>query len=234
MSSVDPSSVALVTPTYDGKLGVLYVLGLTEVIGARLLAHPYFQAGCSNVALARNRCVHWFLKTPFTELVFVDADIGFRLTDWQALLEEGSDAVCAPYRKKDQRQAVKVHMGLGFARVSRSVFTAMADLRTEDGQDLLHRFRMDGEEWIDYFPQGVEPLSASWRGEDHGFWLFAKLAGASVRIEERCRLVHSGEAHWVYRSEDFPDEQSPFGLDPDITGGMVAPGGEFPEDFQGI
>lgn len=210
MTSVDPMTVALCTPTYDGKLGCLYTLGLTHVVAQRGLAMPYFQSGCSNVALARNRCVHWFLKTNYQHLVFVDADIGFSLEDWWRLLEDdGSDAVCAEYRKKDQLRRIRVHFGLGFARIHRRVFQAMADMRREDGSDLLPRFRMEGEEWIDYFPQGVA-LEGTWRGEDHGFWLCAKVSGCQVRIEQRCHLIHTGEAHFPYRAEDFPDESSAY------------------------
>lgn len=232
MSSIDPATVALCTPTYDSKLGVLYVMGLTEVLANRALAMPYFQAGCSHVGLARNRCAHWFLKTPYQHLVFVDADIGFRLSDWMALLEDdGSECVCAPYRKKDQREAIRVHMGLGFARISRPVFAALDALRDEAGADLLRRFRMDGEEWVDYFPSGVG-MDAHWRGEDHGFWLLAKVTGAQVRIEERCRLVHSGEAHWVYRTEDFPNEESPYGRR--SADGYVAPPEPEPGALEGF
>lgn len=235
---INPNTVALCTPTYDGKLDVLYTLGQAECVAKGLLRFDAirYEAGCSNVALARNRCVHWFLKTPFQHLVFVDADIGFRASDWAALLEDdGSECVCAPYRKKDQRQAVKVHMGLGFARISRPVFACLAAQDNGEGRELLSRFRMDGEEWIDYFPQGVG-IDGCWRGEDHGFWLLAKVAGAQVRIEERARLVHTGIAHWVYRAEDFPNPESAFGVPaegPD-AGFIAPPAGIFPDEFQGF
>ncbi len=224
MRYLDPESIALATPTYDGKLSALCVQGLIEVVANRGLAMHYFQTGCSNIQLARNRCVHWFLAGPWEHLVFLDADIGFRYSDWLMLLEDdGADAACAYYRKKDQRQAVKVHLGLGFARISRRVFQAMAELRTEDGRDLMPRFRMDGEEWIDFFPQGIGP-DGTWRGEDHAFWLCAKIAGAAVRVEDRCRLIHTGEAHWVFRREDFADESSAYGTSAEATSdGLLAP-----------
>lgn len=216
---IDPLSVAVCTPTYDGKLGCLYVMGLTHVVAQRELGQPYFHTGCSNVALARNYCVHWFLSSSFEHLVFIDADIGFSLADWRYLLEDdGSDAVCAEYRKKDQLRRARVRFGLGFARINRRTLEAMAELRQEDGADLLRRFRMDGEEWIDYFPQGVA-LEGTWRGEDHGFWLCAKVAGCQVRIERRCRLIHTGEAHFPYREADFPEESSDYASleDADLT-----------------
>ncbi len=217
MSRIDPTTVALATPTYDGTLGVLYVMGLAHVIAQRELAMPYFQSGCSHIGLARNRCAHWFLKSPYEHLVFVDADIGFSLEDWRYLMEDdGSEAVSAPYRKKDQLRRERVDFGLGFARVSRKVFEAMAALTQEDGQDLLRRFRMEGEEWIDYFPAGVM-MDGSWRGEDHGFWLLARVTGCQVRRERRCRLIHTGNAHFPYRNEDFPDESSPFASEEDVS-----------------
>lgn len=207
---IDPMSIAICTPAYDGKLGVPYVMGLTSLIAQRRFAVPYFLAHCSNIALARNRCVKWFLATGLEHLVFIDADIGYSVHDWEYLMEGPEDAVTCEYRKKDQTKKVRVLYGLGFARISRGVLDAMAEMRRDDGQDLLVRFRMEESEWIDYFPQGAF-AAGTWRGEDHGFWLMAKLAGATVRLENRTRLMHTGDAHYIYRMEDFPDESSAYG-----------------------
>lgn len=214
--------VALATPTYDGKLGVPYVLGLTSLIAHRRLAMPFFLAGCSNVSLARNKCAKWYLQGGWEHLVFIDADMGFSEADWDLLMEGEEECVACEYRKKDQAHRVRVLYGLGFARIARSCFERMGACEREDGALLLNRFRMDGEEWVDYFPQGPTG-DGVWRGEDHGFWLMARLAGASVRIERRTALMHTGDAHYIYRAEDFPDELSAFGIEP------ITPQGTLPD-----
>lgn len=211
MSEIDPMSIAVCTPTYDGKLEVSYTAGLTLLAAHRRMAMPFFLAYCSNVAQARNRCVHWFLhKTDYQHLVFIDADIGFGLHDWDMLMEGDEECVCAEYRKKDQTRKVRVLYGLGFARISRAVLEGLAAMRSVDEEhDMLLRFRMEGEEWIDYFPQGVV-TGDTWRGEDHGFWLMVQLAGFAVRIERRTHLMHTGVAHFPYEANEFPDELSPY------------------------
>lgn len=208
---IDPMSIAIAIPTYDGKLELSCAMGLLHLAAHRRFAMPFILAYCSNVAQARNRCVHWFMKkTDYEHLVFIDADIGFSMVDWDMLLEGPEEAVCCDYRKKDQSKRVRVQWGLGFARVSRKVIEALDAMPSEDGtRDMLLRFRMDGEEWVDYFPQGVV-TGDTWRGEDHGFWLMVKLAGIDVRVERRTKLLHTGVAHWRYDEADFPDELSPF------------------------
>ena len=203
-------SVAICTPSYDGTFGSAYTLGLVALAAHREFAMPYLVSYCSNVALARNKCVHWFLSTEYEHLVFIDADMGYSRTDWQYLMEDdGSEGVCCEYRKKDQVRKIRVQYGLGFARISRRLLEQMALLEREAGGDLLQRFRSEGEEWIDYFPQGVV-TGDTWRGEDHGFWLMARLTGLAIRLERRTELMHTGVAHWRYQAADFPDELSPF------------------------
>lgn len=221
-SFIDPMSVAICTPSYDGKTVVPYTMGLTLLAAHKRFAMPYMPSYCSNAALARNMCVHWFLESPYQHLVFIDADMGFSLTDWEYLMEGDEEAALAEYRKKDQVHKVRVLYGLGFARISRRLLEEMAALERDGGGDMLMRFRMDGEEWIDYFPQGVV-ASDTWRGEDHGFWLMARLTGLPIRIERRPELLHTGTAHWKYHAADFPAELSAF-ADPDsAVGPLVMP-----------
>lgn len=228
---IDPMSIAVVIPTYDGKLESTTALGMMYLSAHKRYAMPYILAYCSNVVQARNRCVHWFMtKTEYEHLVFVDADIGFSIGDWDMLLEGPEDAVCCEYRKKDQTNRIRVLWGLGFARVSRRVFKALDALPAPDEErDMLQRFRMEGEEWVDYFPQGVV-TGDTWRGEDHGFWLMVQLAGIAVRVERRTKLLHTGVAHWRYNSDDFPDPLSPFAGD----AGPNEPGAPIPDPVDGI
>lgn len=206
--TIDPMSVALCTPTYDSKLHAGYVMGLSHVIAQHQVGQPYFVTGCSSISRARNFCTHWFLKTRFEYLAFVDADIGFRIDDWQYLLEEieGEDAVCAEYMKKDPQKVAQVSMGLGFVRISRALLLRMADARLDDGTELCARWREYGEERIDFFPQGVDRLSMQRHDEDRGFWATAGRVNAAIRVERRTKLIHYGEMPYGYtRAEGTAD-----------------------------
>lgn len=206
-----PHEIVLLTPAGDGKLGLGYCMGLTLLLAQRRIDMPLWLGGCSDVGLARNKLLHRALQGPWQHFMWIDADIGFSLIDWQYLWEGDEEAVCAEYRKKDQTRKVRVPWGLGFARVSRRLIEAMDALVTEEGVDVVARFREDGEEWKDYFPAGV--VTGHRRGEDHNFWLFAQLTGLPMRIERRTRLMHTGEAHFPYRAEDFPNADSPYSAD---------------------
>lgn len=216
---IDPMTVALCTPTYDCKMHSHYVLGLSHVVAQRQVAMPYFVTGCSSVSRARNFCVHWFLhKTQYEHMVFVDADIGFGIEDWELLLEDqGEDAVCAEYMKKDPDKIDQVSLGLGFARISRALLMRMADEPREGGGDLMARYREYGEEWIDYFPQGVNQMAAARFDEDRGFWSCAGMVGAIIRAERRTNLTHYGEKPYRYTRAPDKADCSMYGPPIDIT-----------------
>jgi hypothetical protein len=192
------SDVIVLLPSADGRYDGLLMRGLSQLVRERRISDVHTEVGCSNVQLAREECAHYFMeKTDREWAVWIDSDIGFSLADWDYLWEGDEDAVCCAYRKKDQHNRLESTWGFGFVRTSRRLLRAMADLSLEDGRPMLPRFRMKGEEYTQYFPQGVL-LDYSWRGEDHGFWIYAKLTCLPVRLERRTRLIHTGTAHYYY------------------------------------
>ena len=194
------SDVLVLLPAADGRYDAMLVRGLMQLIAARRVSNIYTHVGCSNVQLAREECAHHFVnRTAHEWALWIDSDIGFTLEDYDLIADAASsvEAVCAAYRKKDQQHRIEAAWGFGFTLTSRRLFQAMADLTVPDGRPLLPRFRMRGEEWINYFPQGVL-TDYDWRGEDHGFWLHARLTGLPVAIERRTRLVHVGTARYYY------------------------------------
>jgi hypothetical protein len=196
---VEPCYVLL--PSYDGRYEGRLMDGLLQIAVSQpgAIGGWYRHTGCSNPQLAREECIHHFLhRTNYEWAVWIDSDIGFTPRDWNLLWDRDDvEAVCCEYRKKDQVNRIAAPMGFGFCRISRRLLTEMADLMTEDGRPMLPRFRMRGEEYVQYFPQGVL-TDYDWRGEDHGFWLFAKLTGAPIALERRTRLAHVGTAVYPY------------------------------------
>jgi len=57
----------------------------------------------SLVTRARNACVHEFLKTDYTHMMFIDADIVFDPVDVLKMLTYDRDIICGPYSKKKIR-----------------------------------------------------------------------------------------------------------------------------------
>jgi hypothetical protein len=200
---LDPATVFVATPVFDGKPEAHYCGGMIQCAFMRLFHTNHFLVGESNIALARNRIAHHFIhKTTYEWLVMIDADIGFSYQDFTLLMEGDEQIVTAEYaRKEPQRRPVR--FGCGFVRVNRSVFQALDNLNTEDGAERLQRFYQEGEVYVDYFICGATG-DARWLGEDSGFWELVKLAGITPRIETRTHLVHWGKAPYPYQSvNDF-------------------------------
>lgn len=80
--------------------------------------------------------------------------------------------------------------------------------RSEDtrGMARLWQTSWQGRQFTDFFPSG--PLisqfvpTATWKGEDHGFFTLCMLAGITARIETRTRLVHIGRKAYEYAGPD--------------------------------
>lgn len=198
---IDPKTVLFTSPIHH-RACPLYLTGFAQVSMYRRYSEPFFWIGHSNIAIARNYIVNYFLnRTQFDHLVMVDDDIGFTVQDFDILLSGDEEAVCAEYMKKDQfNNRAVARWGLGFARVSRNVFSALDELETEDGRPLLKHFRVDRDEMRDYFPQGVD-MTGVYRQEDHAFWMMVQLTGISARVERRCHLRHTGDYQYTYDAE---------------------------------
>lgn len=121
--------------------------------------------------------------------------------DWR----DADAIVCAEYSFKDD-SLTPCRQGLGFTRIHRSVFEAIENLKHADGAARTWQFVKDGRLLTDFYPCGallaqILP-SAPWTGEDHGFFLLAKLAGFTPRIETRTKLFHVGTKAYPYAPGD--------------------------------
>jgi hypothetical protein len=84
---IDPSTVLIVVPAFDGRMEAATAAGLFQVGRAQMAASIAVLPGNSHIALARNLIAHSFLKTDFQWLVCIDADIGFTTDDFAILME---------------------------------------------------------------------------------------------------------------------------------------------------
>lgn len=200
--------VLLATPALDFRVDVQNISGLIAVLAASSGGvQPYWICGNSNIADARNKIAHYFMRhTPCETLVAVDSDIVYTLKDFEFLMEGDEEIVIGEYARKVVGKP-PVDFGMGFVRINRSVFQNLADWTCEappdetPGQvDSLNRYMMDGELAVDFFYTGAT-RDSRWLGEDTGFFHWCAMRDIKTRKETRTRLGHVGR--FVY---GYPDQ----------------------------
>jgi len=97
-------SIYIATPCFGGQVFYTYTQSLMELtqlcgsIGMKCSAS--FIAGAALISQARNDMVHDFLNTDYTDLVFIDGDIGFEAPDVISLVLRDEQIIGVPYAKK--------------------------------------------------------------------------------------------------------------------------------------
>jgi hypothetical protein len=221
---IDPKSVLIAIPAFDGRWESVTGAALFEVARAGMASNLAKLDGNSHIALARNMIAHSFLKSPFEWLVFIDADIGFTVDDFAILMDYAKDApppldaeleeaatllslgekpklwetpalVSCEYARKIDN-APPARLGLGFARIHRSVFASLDALTLETGEARIDSFMYQGQHVSDYFLSGC--VEHRYMTEDTGFFSLCRLAGIHPRVEQRTNLVHVGKRVFPY------------------------------------
>lgn len=204
-------------PTYDGKLHHSTVGGLMEVqhymtkagVGLALdvIPHDAF------IGRARNLAAKRFLESGASDLVFIDADVGFTVGDFCRLMKQDVD-ICggiycfkkddpgfpALYERPIERYGPRVkmhHIPGGFMRIRRKVLTRIMEKEPEN-----QYYDNDHKALYDFFKFG--PNGSIWVGEDVGFCRLAKKHGFGIWGIEMDGLTHTGEKTWnhVWKAED--------------------------------
>lgn len=191
--------ILLAIPCGDGRVDVLTIMGLIQVMAATGGAvRPFFLSNNSNIPEARNQIAHYFKvhAKECEELIMVDSDIGFDLEAFTYLMEGTDPIVIAPYARKAIGEA-PVDFGCGFCRVHRKVFEALDNWTTPEGREALNRYYGKAGIMTDYFYTGAT-TDARWFGEDTGFWHWCAMLGFTPRLEKRCRLIHVGKFYYCY------------------------------------
>lgn len=94
-------SVLIATPAYGGLLHSKYVMGLVgscRELAARGIPHGLFiLPNESLVSRARNRCAAYALQHGFGSLMFIDADLGWGIDDFMAIIGSQREVIGGTY-----------------------------------------------------------------------------------------------------------------------------------------
>ena len=98
-------SVFVATPMYGGQCTGHHAIGLAQIVTmsfkSNLRIFYSFMMNESLITRARDSLAHDFLKSDYTHLLFLDADIGFNAFDIPAMIEADKDIICGLYPKKE-------------------------------------------------------------------------------------------------------------------------------------
>lgn len=167
----------------------------------------------SDIARARNMLARQFLDGPYTHLLFVDADQGWRPEDVIRMVSHGLPLVAGAVPKKDESargEAAYVgnfeatgddkpylikatHAGTGFMLIRRDVFETMTALGVVPSYN-----SPTGENEEAYFLHGVRGRDLV--SEDYAFCEHYRETGGAVWIDTLCELTHVGQKRFALPS----------------------------------
>lgn len=164
-------------------------------------------SGNCHVDDSRNRLTRDFLNSDCTDMVFLDADVGWRAGDFLALLEYDRDVVAGVYPKKngDDTFPVKLLPGeiwsdadglievqgvpTGFLRIRRAVMEKLA------ATSEIYNARNDNAYATACIFERQIHSGTRWGG-DYVFCRKARAAGFKIYVDPAMRFEHSGEHTW--------------------------------------
>lgn len=199
-------SILFATPMYGGKCEHSFFkscLNLHGYLVQQQIDHDFYTLyNESAVHRARNQCVHAFLKTDYSHLMFIDADIEFTIDDVGLLHNLDTDIAVGCYRMKrddapyaawsdgklvtlsklPKKPFPVQYAGTGFMLIKREVLTTLATKDNEyEGKDgPMHQI-------FDFPIRDNIELS-----EDYAFCEDARKANYSVIMHPDVKLKHWG------------------------------------------
>ena len=189
--------------------------------------------GGSNLPRGRNELVAHFLASDYTDLLFIDDDIGWTASDVVRLLASDKDVIGGVYAKKrhgddrepgkwtmvslpefnqDSMGAIEVEgLGTGFLKISRSVFERMIaahpDWKRNGPPSMSEEVRRGYYHFFRFDPNDPDET-----GEDIGFCRDYRKIGGQVWADPAIRLSHVGECEfcgdWTAMLERAPAAQA--------------------------
>ena len=203
----------IATPAYDGKVYVDYCPSLIATLQVLDKAGIAYELGLENgdcyVAKARNKLARMFLDTDCTHLLFVDADVGWDVSNIAQGMITNYDICLGAYpmkedeprfpinlitdengRVKNEGLNIEITMGpTGFMCVRREVFEKIK----ANNPQLEYMAKPDVKEW-NFFHCDV--MNRQWWGEDFDFCMKASKEGFGIWCYTDINFRHWGLEKW--------------------------------------
>jgi hypothetical protein len=194
-------------PAYDGKTAIEHTLALAGAgVACGLVGLDVtFDAvpGCCYLDHARNMLATNFMRSDASDLLFIDADVGFPPAALVQIAKVPRPFVVGIYPRKCDETAFPVvfdtdeiwadadglvspiSVPTGFTRINRAVFDAMpCEPYRDDG----------GREWLGYFHSGVR--GGRYSGEDTRFAAEWIARGGKIHMIPDITFRHVGPKAW--------------------------------------
>lgn len=213
--------VFIATPAYEGKTHVEFVNSLVPsvVLLRRLGCEVAFgiYANSGSIPRVRNQAVAAFLSGGYSDLVFIDSDMGWEPNDLVRLLSFDVDVVGAAYPARSDERARWIvvwgdeikrnglgllsakRVGTGFVRIRRNVLLKLVELHPELKYSAPYASSVD-DEWLfalfDYaLKRGVNGVQGH-LSEDYHFCDLVRDAGFDIWVDPNCKMRHVGLKTW--------------------------------------
>lgn len=188
----------IATPSHSGKVTVTFAWSLADTLqalqSAKIAVRWNVILYCSFPHAARDKLVRDFLKSDYTDILFIDDDMGWEVGGLLQMLLSDVDVVGAICPKRSDKPVWAVNLlsdangqriekdglleaawvGTAIMRIRRSVFERMPDR---------------------YFNAGFEP-DGGFIGEDAWFCREWRRLGGQVWADPRMSVIHSGQKDW--------------------------------------
>lgn len=213
--------VMICTPSYDGNFCDQYVVSLAATVGrlaqAGIESTMAIVSGNPFVDSARNDLVDQFLKSDATDLLFIDADVGWDAEVVTRVLSYSQEVVAGLVPKRNKHREDEFHSnaltgvmedGLfqsfevptAFMRIKREAFTRLVDFHPD------FRMQRDAGKVVKFFHTGT--ADEDW-GEDIYFCRRYVKAGGFLWIDSDITFTHTGRKAW---KGNFYDHASKIGM----------------------
>jgi hypothetical protein len=205
-------------PCHDGKplaeCSQSIVENATRLITLGYEVCVYYHSRNIYLDQARNYCVHKFLNSDCTDLIFIDSDVSFKPDSIEKLLKHDKDIIGGIYPLKqdelqfpteikfnEENNCKEESTGLvystmvptGFLRIKRNVFDRLIESDTERKK---YRIQKDQNDVYTFFNTGILFDDNKWRGEDVAFCKYWLEIGGELFIEPDITFNHTGTKHW--------------------------------------
>ena len=210
--------VFVALPAYAGQRTVpaeSSLLLAQQIFWIRKLMYIFeWETKCPYVSMARNNLVSAFLQTDCTEIIFLDADVGFNPEAFAGLLDCDVDLVAGVYPKKNDDEndwpiiletsndgipIIKdgllkaVNLPTGFMKIKRSVIEKLMAAHPE----LRYLDALTGRFTYNLFGCGVryyDPITklGRWFGDDYGFCDYWQQLGGDMWVLPDINFEHAG------------------------------------------